>query len=97
MHACTHALPSHPAALHMYSMRHAHFAGSTLSTLASTQLTCFVQVTDLEARMTMAKTEAFELQRKLESALKEVRACLIVLGGWFWRQEGIVQQGCNEE
>lgn len=35
------------------------------------------QVTDLEARMTMAKTEAFELQRKLETALKEV-------GGWCW-------------
>ncbi|KAI7841621.1 hypothetical protein COHA_004791 [Chlorella ohadii] len=41
------------------------------ATLRETVLIMEAEVTDLEARMTMAKTEAFELQRKLESALKE--------------------------
>lgn len=41
------------------------------ATLRETVLIMEAEVTDLEARMTMAKTEAFELQRKLEAALKE--------------------------
>ncbi|PRW58670.1 carbohydrate-binding module family 20 isoform A [Chlorella sorokiniana] len=41
------------------------------ATLRETVLIMEAEVTDLEARMTMAKTEAFELQRKLETALKE--------------------------